>query len=135
MLIKFIHIFNWLSISISISLYIYILSIALCWPLFAYRWLVRPGNQLHCPLLRAAALHAPKLPHLPNAGEPGNFDLVSVSQYLDGWFHGKSQTKMDDTNGYPHDLGNLHVVFESQWIQLSKIGYEISLCYETGLNQ
>ena len=32
------------------------------------------------PRYRAAALHAPKLPHLPNAGEPGNFDLVSVSQ-------------------------------------------------------
>ena len=34
---------------------------------------------------------------------------------LDGWFHGKSQAKMDENWRYPYDPGNLHIITVSVW--------------------
>ena len=40
-------------------------------------------------------------------GDPCFF---SVAGWFIAWNNGTSQNKMDDNWGYPHDLGNLHVL-------------------------
>ena len=44
----------------------------------------------------------------PSCENIGGFHSHGSTQSLDGLFHGKSQSIMDDGMGYRYDLGNLH---------------------------
>ena len=39
---------------------------------------------------------------------------------LDGLFHGKSQSKMDDDWGYPHDSGNHQIIYSYRLYDFSR---------------
>ena len=48
---------------------------------------------------------------------------MGVSQKLDALFHGNSQSKMEDEQGYPYDLGNLQVFVTLEYIPVDSMDW------------